>query len=162
MAVDFAAEVVPEVAYSCTSNGVLAGEGNISANPRFVDAAAGDFRLDAGSPCRGTGRSGTDMGALPGDGATQQNRFVRCDATGDGLLDLTDAIRILVYLFQDSSQAPACLAAGDCNSTAVLDLSDPVFLLNYLFVGTVDVAATFPACDAAPPAECAVSTGCLD
>jgi len=37
--------------------------------PGFVDAAAGDFRLRANSPCRGAGAFGTDMGAsLPDAG----------------------------------------------------------------------------------------------
>ncbi|MBN8525592.1 MAG: right-handed parallel beta-helix repeat-containing protein [Planctomycetes bacterium] len=38
---------------------------SIADDPQFVDAAAGDFRLQAGSPCRGAGRYGQDMGAYP-------------------------------------------------------------------------------------------------
>jgi hypothetical protein len=39
------------------------GLGNISADPQFVNLAELDCRLQPGSPCRGTGRDGADMGA---------------------------------------------------------------------------------------------------
>lgn len=38
------------------------GDGNIDVDPLFVNAAARDFRLQPGSPCRGIGRDGADMG----------------------------------------------------------------------------------------------------
>lgn len=51
----------------CTGGGVRPGDGNISADPLFVDAANGDFRLNVLSPCvnkgnaaYGTGTNGTD------------------------------------------------------------------------------------------------------
>jgi len=49
------------------ASGVVPGYGNINADPLFVDAANGDFRLSPGSPCIGTGWSGADMGARPFD-----------------------------------------------------------------------------------------------
>lgn len=39
------------------------GDGNLSADPLFVNAIQGDYRLQAGSPCIGSGRNGADMGA---------------------------------------------------------------------------------------------------
>ncbi|HKQ38598.1 MAG TPA: hypothetical protein VJ063_11010, partial [Verrucomicrobiae bacterium] len=38
------------------------GVGNIDVDPLFVNGAARDFRLQTGSPCRGSGRDGADMG----------------------------------------------------------------------------------------------------
>lgn len=38
------------------------GNGNISVDPLFANAAINDYRLASGSPARGTGMNGTDMG----------------------------------------------------------------------------------------------------
>ena len=38
------------------------GVGNIDVDPLFVNAAAHNYRLQSGSPCRGSGRDGADMG----------------------------------------------------------------------------------------------------
>ena len=49
------------------------GPGNIPSDPLFVNAAAGDYRLQAGSPCRDAGDSShlpKDLGDLDWDGKT--------------------------------------------------------------------------------------------
>jgi len=50
--------------YSDVQGGAPAGEGNISVDPQFVNAAAKDFRLASSSPARAAGLAGTDMGAI--------------------------------------------------------------------------------------------------
>jgi hypothetical protein len=56
----------------CTGSSLRPGTGNIAADPLFVDAANGDYRLRADSPCidagnaaYGTGFSGTDYAGAP-------------------------------------------------------------------------------------------------
>jgi hypothetical protein len=49
--------------YSCIQGG-YDGTGNISADPLFIDAANGDFRLQPTSPCIEAGEGGVDMGAF--------------------------------------------------------------------------------------------------
>lgn len=70
--------------YSCCSQ-TLAGTGNITDDPRFVDAANNDFNLQSGSPCIDTGDpnssldpDGTraDMGALYFDQSGGQPEIV--------------------------------------------------------------------------------------
>jgi len=75
-------------------------------------------------------------GALASAGAICEvpPTFIRGDADDSGDLDLTDAIVILIYLFQ-GGKAPPCLDAADVDDTGDLDLTDGIYLLGYLFVG---------------------------
>ena len=58
--------------------------------------------------------------------------FVRGDASGDGRLDVTDAIVHLRFLFQ-SGAPPGCEEAADANDDGKLELDDAVTTLLYLF-----------------------------
>ncbi len=60
--------------------------------------------------------------------------WVRGDANGDALIDISDPIASLQYQFLTGS-APECPAALDSNADDALDLSDPVHDLNVLFLG---------------------------
>jgi Right handed beta helix region len=53
------------------------GAGNISSDPRFLDAAGGDFRLAAGSPAVGTGSGGATMGTPFPVGVSQEPVILR-------------------------------------------------------------------------------------
>jgi hypothetical protein len=84
------------------------GDGNIDADPLFVDPENGDFRLQQGSPCISAGTDGMDMGAFQfGDVTGNQEvdavdiqmtincalELQTCDQTdidGNGATDATD------------------------------------------------------------------------
>ena len=64
----------PVVKYSNVQGG-MAGDGNIDANPMFVNAAIGNFELTAGSPCIDAGANWglpADSIDLDGDGLTAE------------------------------------------------------------------------------------------
>lgn len=60
--------------------------------------------------------------------------FVRGEADGNCVVNLTDAVFILNHLF-NSGPAPQCPDAADTDDTGGLDLADGVYLLNHLFQG---------------------------
>jgi len=59
------------------------------------------------------------------------------DASGDGSVDVGDAIYLLNYLYK-AGASPQCdpiTACGDANSDSLVDLGDAIYLLNYLYKG---------------------------
>lgn len=76
--------------------------GNFSADPLFCDEAAGDYRLQPDSPCRGAGEGGEDVGArlgycYPVSGVPEQDlpqwSFVRAPFPSPS----TDAVRFAIH-----------------------------------------------------------------
>ncbi len=63
----------------------------------------------------------------------KKNLFIRGDANNDGILDVSDAVKGLLYLFD--GQPLSCQDAADVNDDGRVDISDSVYLLNYLFKG---------------------------
>ena len=60
--------------------------------------------------------------------------FRRGDVDGDEDKDITDAMVVLLHLFQ-AGVAPTCQDAEDVNDDGSIDLGDAVYLLNRLFLG---------------------------
>ncbi|MBN1443360.1 MAG: CotH kinase family protein, partial [Planctomycetes bacterium] len=80
--------------YCDVQDGSPAGEGNISFDPSFADASRGDYRLLPGSPARGSGRDGSDMGTYAASESPPQ--FIRGDADDSGQVNLTDSVFTLM------------------------------------------------------------------
>jgi len=81
--------------------------------------------------------------------------FRRADCNDDGLVDLSDAINLLSFLFSGGNE-PFCKDACDANDDETLDISDPIYSLNYLFEGGPDPPSPGPTqcgMDPADPAD---------
>jgi hypothetical protein len=120
----------PTVSFSCIEGGTLSGEGNIEANPMFINAGGmfpQDYRLQDDSPCIDVGSSDAapatdidgnsrpcgarvDMGAYEtgcagGGGA---GTFKRGDGNAHGTLNLTDPI-----FTRSFRTTPECFVTAD-------------------------------------------------
>ncbi|MBI4602175.1 MAG: hypothetical protein HY721_09465 [Planctomycetes bacterium] len=60
--------------------------------------------------------------------------FRRGDADSSGGVDLTDAVFLLLHLFQ-GGPAPACEDASDFNDDGIQDITDAILILTFLFRG---------------------------
>ena len=71
-------------------------------------------------------------------------RFVRGDSNGDSMVDISDAVATLNYLFVGEGQTIPCEDAGDVNDDGSLNITDPVYVLAYLFQGGLPPMEPFP------------------
>jgi hypothetical protein len=61
-------------------------------------------------------------------------RFRRGDANSDCWVDLTDAVFVLLWLFQSGTR-PLCEDAADADDSGRIELTDAILLLTFLFLG---------------------------
>ena len=71
--------------------------------------------------------------------------FRRGDVDDSGQLQITDAVRVLLWLFGGGAGLP-CLEAADVDNNGSVELTDPVRLLNALFSGGPPPAQPDPDC----------------
>jgi len=65
----------------------------------------------------------------------EDNSFICGDANRDELVNVSDAVYIVNYIFVVGSPEPDPYASGDSNCDGVVNISDGVWIINYIFVG---------------------------
>jgi hypothetical protein len=75
--------------------------------------------------------------------------FRRADVNGDGDVNLSDAVVILMYLYVEGAR-PSCLKGADVDDDGSLGIADPIRLLNYLVRGGIAPPAPFADCGVDP------------
>jgi hypothetical protein len=143
--------------------------GNADGWPREADGLGYSLELTGVHPDRDNDpaanwRASLGEGGTPGavEGiAPPVAGYTRGDTDANRVLNLTDALVILRYLYLGSGEPP-CLAAADVDADEAVKAEDAIFLLNYLFItgeppipapGTRDcaplpaVSCAFPNCD---------------
>ncbi len=76
---------------------------------------------------------------------SDEPRFVRGDANGDGMLDISDVIAILGVVYFHDEPGP-CLEAMDAGGDGVITWFDAGRVLTYLFLGAYAPSPPFPEC----------------
>lgn len=89
-------------------------------------------------------------------------RFLRGDASGEGSLDISDAVVILQYLFEGTGEL-SCEDSADANDDGVVDISDALRTLFYLFLAGPAIPEPCADCGSDPTEDglsCAVYPFC--
>ena len=101
---------------------------------------------------------------IPGAVRFRTTMFRRGDCNVDGMIDIADALFLLVHLFDPTVNDYPCLEACEVNGDASVDIADPVTLLTYLFAAGAPPGAPFPDCGPDPEPEtafeCVLATEC--
>lgn len=85
--------------------------------------------------------------------------FLRGDADVSGLVDLTDPLSNLNFLFLGDF-TPTCMDAADTDDSGVVDVSDPIRNLTFQFLGGVVIPAPNPECGTDPTEDGGEDLGC--
>jgi len=104
----------------------------------------------AGVSLDAEGSSGKDPGSdAGGSGSGTAPTFRRGDCNSDGSVDISDAIRVLAFLFIGGSE-PSCREACDADDSGAVDITDAIALLGHLFLDSGNLKPPSPACGPDP------------
>jgi hypothetical protein len=126
---------VPYDAVEIRRNGEVIGSPSTLTSTTFTDSAPvpglNTYELAAtidGEPC------GAEFPACEIVISGGTSSFRRGDTDDDGVVNITDGVSTLLYLFQ-GGPAPSCPDAADADDDGQVSLTDAVFLLLHLFQG---------------------------
>ncbi len=111
----------------------------VNLSPYLEDLLAGENVLAI--EVHNANSNSSDLSMIPvlkGTVVTGLVRFTRGDVNTDGLVNVSDVVSALQYLFEDGPQ-PGCPDTADINDDGKLNILDPVYLLANLFVGGPDI-----------------------
>jgi len=112
----------------------------LRADSSAIDAGGESSSCAAATDQRGLPRTPggrCDIGAYERpscDPAVPTAEFVRGDSNDDAVINLSDAISVVGFLFQGSGPL-SCTDSGDMNDDGNINLSDAIFLVSWLFIG---------------------------
>ncbi len=98
--------------------------------PQNRDDYARDIAVDDSGFVFVTGRSYEDYLTIK----YSQRHYDCGDANNDNDVNVSDAVRIINYVFA-GGDPPDPMEAGDCNCDSICNVSDAVWIINYVFVG---------------------------
>ena len=117
---------VPWLDHCCTEPWISIGEGHVYADPRFVDAVHGDFRLYEISPCIGAATDGGNIGAYAGVGVKREIPQLPDDPTPEDVARAVEEAnfadpQVSEFIGSDAGKYEAFRAwSSGLNSTAVV------------------------------------------
>jgi hypothetical protein len=79
-------------------------------------------------------------------------RFERGDADSSGVINITDGIFVLNFLFV-GGPTPGYRDAADADDSGSINITDGIYILNFLFSGGGDPSPPFGTCGADPTAD---------
>jgi hypothetical protein len=88
--------------------------------------------------------------------------YIRGDCSPDRVVNISDPVRLLNFLFVLPG-APPCLEACDSDGSGVLNITDAVFALGFLFGGGPPLPPPGPACgvDTSPSSLGCATSNCI-
>ena len=107
------------------------------------------------------GESASPVWSFTTDGAGEVF-FQRGDTLDDGILNVTDAIAVLNWLFLGGAP-PSCRSSADIDDSGIVNLTDPIALLRHLFLGGEEPPPPFQECGPDPTPDdlgCDASSSC--
>ncbi len=92
-------------------------------------------------------------------GLPEKRFYRRGDANSDGFRDITDAVTVLLYLFEGTAPL-RCFDAADIDGSGKVEVTDAVNWLNFLFLGGTAPPEPFRDCGDLGRLGCEQFSGC--